>query len=124
MALFVKHVRRKPLDQMTALEPQLHEGLPKEVRSLEVALRGLHQLIQVSFGEAGSKIISEHMRKADAEGPACVNLTPRANTGKHVQAIFGFCDIRNFTDCTEVLQGGVVTLVSALCPPLIEKLGT
>ena len=27
-------------------------------------------------------------------------------------AIFGFCDIRNFTDVTEILQEGVVSLVN------------
>lgn len=28
--------------------------------------------------------------------------------GKKIVAVFGFCDIRNFTDATEVLQEGVI----------------
>ena len=34
--------------------------------------------------------------------------------GEIVQAIFGFCDIRNFTDCTEVLHADIVRLVNAV----------
>jgi len=29
-------------------------------------------------------------------------------------AIFGFCDIRNFTDATEVLQAGVMLFVNEI----------
>lgn len=28
--------------------------------------------------------------------------------------IFGFCDIRNFTDCTEVLEEGVMLFVNEI----------
>jgi class 3 adenylate cyclase len=35
-------------------------------------------------------------------------------TGKLVHAIFGFCDIRNFTDCTEVLRPDIVKLVNGV----------
>ena len=35
-------------------------------------------------------------------------------TGKLVHAIFGFCDIRNFTDCTEVLRADIVKLVNGV----------
>jgi len=35
-------------------------------------------------------------------------------SGKLVHAIFGFCDIRNFTDCTEVLQADIVKLVNGV----------
>jgi len=54
---------------------------------------------QITFGEAGAKIIRANMRngKLDATVP-----------GKFVQAFFGFCDIRNFSDCTETLQQEVV----------------
>ena len=50
----------------------------------------------LGFGEAGSEIIAENMKNSYGE----VNpMVP----GKKVIAIFGFCDIRNFTDATEVL---------------------
>jgi class 3 adenylate cyclase len=34
--------------------------------------------------------------------------------GQKVIAIFGFCDIRNFTDATEVLQEGVMLFVNEI----------
>lgn len=34
--------------------------------------------------------------------------------GKKMMAIFGFCDIRNFTDATEVLQQGVMMFVNEI----------
>eukprot|EP00339_Tiarina_fusa_P007859 CAMPEP_0117070460 /NCGR_PEP_ID=MMETSP0472-20121206/49500_1 /TAXON_ID=693140 ORGANISM="Tiarina fusus, Strain LIS" /NCGR_SAMPLE_ID=MMETSP0472 /ASSEMBLY_ACC=CAM_ASM_000603 /LENGTH=86 /DNA_ID=CAMNT_0004793571 /DNA_START=22 /DNA_END=279 /DNA_ORIENTATION=+ len=34
--------------------------------------------------------------------------------GKRKMAIFGFCDIRNFTDATEVLQEEVMVFVNSI----------
>ena len=34
--------------------------------------------------------------------------------GKQVMAIFGFCDIRNFTDITEILQSQVMVFVNEI----------
>ena len=34
--------------------------------------------------------------------------------GKKIISIFGFCDIRNFTDATEVLQEGVMVFVNEI----------
>ena len=34
--------------------------------------------------------------------------------GQQLVAIFGFCDIRNFTDATEVLQEGVMLFVNEI----------
>ena len=34
--------------------------------------------------------------------------------GRKIMAIFGFCDIRNFTDATEVLQTGVMKFVNEI----------
>lgn len=34
--------------------------------------------------------------------------------GEKVSAIFGFCDIRNFTDSTEVLQENVMVFVNEI----------
>lgn len=34
--------------------------------------------------------------------------------GQRVNAIFGFCDIRNFTDSTEVLQTSVMMFVNQI----------
>lgn len=54
----------------------------------------------LGFGEAGSKIIAENMKKSGDVDP----MIP----GHKLRAIFGFCDIRRFTDTTEVLKEGVM----------------
>ena len=48
------------------------------------------------FGEAGTKIIAENMAKTQG------NVDPMI-AGNKVVAIFGFCDIREFTILTNVL---------------------
>ena len=35
-------------------------------------------------------------------------------SGQRIMAIFGFCDIRNFTDATEVLQEKVMVFVNEI----------
>jgi hypothetical protein len=52
-------------------------------------------LLALGFGEAGARIIAENMSCGKAVNP----LIP----GKKVLAVFGFCDIRMFTNITEVL---------------------
>lgn len=60
----------------------------------------------LGFGEAGSEIIASNMSKGGDVDP----MIP----GKKIMAIFGFCDIRNFTDATEVLQTGVMLFVNEI----------
>ena len=50
----------------------------------------------VGFGDAGAEIIADNMRSGGDLNP----LVP----GQKVTAIFGFCDVRHFTDITEILQ--------------------
>lgn len=47
-------------------------------------------LLAVGFGEAGSEIIAENIKKGGSVDP----MIP----GKKILAVFGFCDIRNFLD--------------------------
>ena len=61
-------------------------------------------MLAVGFGEAGSEIVSSNIRQA---GEFNLNLK-----GERVLAIFGFCDIRNFTDTTEILQTKVMVYVN------------
>jgi len=49
-------------------------------------------LLALGFGEAGAQIIAENMSRGGDIDP----MLP----GKKIMAIFGFCDIRNFADCT------------------------
>ena len=61
-------------------------------------------LLVVGFGEAGSEIMAKNIEAHGAINPVL--------SGTKIIAIFGFCDIRNFTDATEVLQTGVMSFVN------------
>jgi len=93
----LRPLRRNPKN----LGKKLHE-----VILIENALFKIAALLQLGFGEAGANIIQETMKQGNS-------VALKADVGgKVVLALYGFCDIRNFTDCTEVLQGDVVKLVN------------
>lgn len=70
-------------------------------------------LLAVGFGEAGSEIIVQNMESGGALNP----MIP----GRKVLAVFGFCDIRNFTDATEVLQENVMMFVNDIAEIVHSK---
>ena len=72
-----------------------NDGNPMETQLLESTLTKIGGLLALGFGEAGSSIIAENMSMGDEVNP----MLP----GQKIMCIFGFCDIRNFTDATEVL---------------------
>lgn len=77
-----------------------------ETSILEKLIIKIGALLALGFGEAGSEIIAENMSKKGEVDP----LIP----GKKMMAIFGFCDIRNFIDATEVLQTNVMVFVNSI----------
>ncbi|EGR27667.1 hypothetical protein IMG5_191510 [Ichthyophthirius multifiliis] len=120
----VKRIAENPLEaaQMEEREALAFEQLVKDGNIQEIArLKELEKyettilekliikigaLLAIGFGEAGSQIIAQNMKKGGEVDP----LIP----GKKIMAIFGFCDIRNFTDATEVLQTGVMVFVNEI----------
>jgi len=62
-------------------------------------------LLQIGFGAAGAAIIGKNMGTGE--------LNPMV-PGKMITSIYGFCDIRNFTDTTECLQEEVMVYVNKL----------
>jgi len=62
---------------------------------LEQTIVKIGALLALGFGEAGSKVIAENM----AHGGDVDPMIP----GTKIMAIFGFCDIRQFSEVTEVL---------------------
>lgn len=79
---------------------------PMETVILEQTIVKIGALLALGFGEAGSKIIAANM-----EGSGEVNpMIP----GNKCISIFGFCDIRNFTDSTECLEEGVMLFVNEI----------
>jgi hypothetical protein len=63
---------------------------------IENAIIKIGCLLALGFGDAGSEIIASNMAKSGDVDP----MIP----GTKKCAIYGFCDIRNFTDATEQLQ--------------------
>jgi class 3 adenylate cyclase len=70
---------------------------PTEIVLIGKAIAKFGHLLNIGFGEAGVEIISRNLRQGHGE------FNPVAK-GKKINAIFGFCDIRNFTDLCEVLR--------------------
>eukprot|EP00931_Biecheleriopsis_adriatica_P057055 TRINITY_DN33835_c0_g1_i1.p1 TRINITY_DN33835_c0_g1~~TRINITY_DN33835_c0_g1_i1.p1 ORF type:complete len:1254 (-),score=233.37 TRINITY_DN33835_c0_g1_i1:36-3797(-) len=84
----------------------LHHDELLETLILERTLIKLGGLLALGFGEAGAEIIGQNMQGG---ATAFVNaMVP----GQIVDAIFGFCSIRDFSDATEVLKEKVMVFVN------------
>lgn len=81
---------------------------PMETAVLEKTIIKIGSLLALGFGEAGAGIIAHNMQGADSS--ALNAMIP----GRRVEAIFGYCNIRNFTDATEVLQDQVMIFVNRI----------
>lgn len=77
-----------------------------ETDVLEKTIVKIGALLALVFGEAGSHIIAQNIKGTGSLNPVL--------PGEKVCAIFGFCDIRNFTDATEILQEGVMVFVNEI----------
>ena len=80
--------------------------LQMETLQIENSIIKIGILLALGFGDAGSEIISTNMGSSGDVDP----LIP----GCKVDAIFGFCDIRNFTNSTEILQEKVMIFVNTI----------
>jgi len=72
------------------------EGAVTEIEEIEICLSKFGMLLRVGFGEAGMDVVSKNLNATGLFNP----MIP----GSLVMGVFGFCDIRNFTDCCEVLN--------------------
>lgn len=86
------------------------EDKPKEdkleTQVIEDAIKKIGILLGIGLGEAGTGLITNYLSR---EGDVDIMIP-----GKMYEAIFGFCDIRNFTDATEVLQESVMVFVNRI----------
>ena len=77
-----------------------------ETALLQKKISKICSLLVLGFGEAGAETISSVLKEGvDAE------MNPLM-LGKKMLGIFGFCDIRNFTDTTDVLKEKVMIFVN------------
>ncbi|CAM9204632.1 unnamed protein product, partial [Phaeothamnion confervicola] len=65
-------------------------------------------LMRVGFGQAGAVIIARNL--LESHNNKLNLLTP----GRPIEAIFGFCDVRQFTNTTECLQEEVMLFVNRI----------
>lgn len=121
----VKRIAKNPLEAMNEEENQAAEQeearlgkkkkknknkkSPYETQILESTITKIGALLALGFGEAGARIIADNMKNSEATG----DVDPMI-PGKKVVCIFGFCDIRQFTDTTEVLQEDVMIFVNEI----------
>lgn len=78
-----------------------------ETGLLEHSITKMCSLLSLGLGEAGAGVVADNIRRSGAEVTA---ISP----GKKVNAIFGFCDIRQFSNITEVLQEDVLEFVNCI----------
>ncbi len=113
MMTLVKRLSENPLDSANMDTSTYFEDARKvrdqgyETILLEQTLERIGQLLQVGFGAAGAEIIGKNMNTVNGK------LNPMI-AGKIITAIYGFCDIRQFTDTTECLQEEVMVYVNKL----------
>jgi hypothetical protein len=81
-------------------------SLSTEIEMVEESLFKISKLLMLCYGEAGATVVSKMIKSESAF------IEFNQEKGNKVLAIFAFCDIRNFTDATEVFQSDVISLVN------------
>lgn len=103
----VNRIASNPLaSKEEAIKEDVKGEMQMETNLIENAIIKIGTLLALGFGDAGSEIIASNMEKGGDVDPMMA--------GKKKCAVFGFCDIRSFTDATEVLQEGVMLFVNSI----------
>lgn len=103
----VKAVSLNPIQALKQKSKGLDRKEMNETLIIEQAINKISQLLVLGFGQAGCRIISHLLLDANKEIDQNV-------PGERTRAIFGFCDIRQFTDATEVLLEDVMVFVNSI----------
>jgi hypothetical protein len=93
-------------ENKNAKKKKKKKNAPYETVILEQTIVKIGALLALGFGEAGARIINANMGSTGDIDP----MVP----GTKVVGIFGFCDIRQFTDTTEILQEDVMIFVNEI----------
>lgn len=92
--------------QSESIETEENEQDLYETEVLERAIVKIGYLLALGFGEAGASIIGQNMTQGGDLDP----MMP----GQRTYAIFGFCILDHFVECTEVLQADIMTYVNTV----------
>ena len=108
MVCLVKKISSSPLDvDYDAIVKEYNTKEQLETTILLQSLAKVGALAKVGFGQAGADIIA----KCTSNNLQSTTLN-LMNSGSVIDSIFGFCDIRQFTDTTECLQEEVMIFVN------------
>ena len=112
MIQLVREISENPLGKDLSLRAvdnnkQKDDGM--ETTLLIRTISKIAGLMRVGFGEAGADIIGKNLNIT--HGADAMNLL---GTGRKIHSIFGFCDVRQFTDTTECLQEEVMLFVNRI----------
>ena len=105
----VRKISANPLGveyKMLGAKEGFYEGM--ETTVLLTTITKIGGLMRVGFGEAGASVIAKNL--AESSGGR-LNLM---GAGTMIHSIFGFCDVRQFTDTTECLQEEVMLFVNRI----------
>ena len=97
---------QKKLKCFNFLEDSQGNYKMNDFQIIENKISKICSLVSFGFGEAGTQIISQVLKEG-----LNVDINPII-PGKKVMGIYGFCDIRNFTDTTEILKEKVMVFVN------------
>ncbi|KAF8821394.1 adenylate and guanylate cyclase catalytic domain-containing protein [Cardiosporidium cionae] len=103
----VAHGRKRYSHDARMLKARRHhkKSAPYETVALENTIMKILGLLALGFGEAGAEIIAKNIDNSRGG----INALEE---GRKINAIFGFCDIRQFTDATEILKEKVMVFVN------------
>mmetsp|Transcript_9885 Transcript_9885/g.14650 ORF Transcript_9885/g.14650 Transcript_9885/m.14650 type:complete len:641 (-) Transcript_9885:1140-3062(-) len=114
MVQLIREISENPLGKEFSFNPEEIQGTDDgmETTLLLRTISKIAGLMRVGFGEAGAEIIGKNLNMcSDEHGGSSMNLL---GNGTKITSIFGFCDIRNFTDTTECLQEEVMLFVNRI----------
>jgi class 3 adenylate cyclase len=109
LVALVKKIAENPLGveyKMLGADDGFAEGM--ETTILLTTITKIGGLMRVGFGEAGASIIARNLQESSG---GKLNLL---GAGRSIYSIFGFCDVRQFTDTTECLQEEVMLFVNRI----------
>lgn len=111
MMHLVREISENPLGKQLSLmlDNNMHKDDGMETSRLIRTISKIAGLMRVGFGEAGADIIGQNLNFSN--GTERINLL---GTGRKIHSIFGFCDVRQFTDTTECLQEEVMLFVNRI----------
>lgn len=89
-----------------ALGKEYSDKYNSDITVIEDTIQKIAYLLVLGFGEAGNSLLSKILYTKNE-----IDFLSEANT---IYGIYGFCDIRNFTDATEILTEDVLLFVNAI----------